>query len=55
MKLEKLPKGVRLAVEAAQEKKAGAVTVLDLSGLGAFTEYFVVCTGYSTPQLQAIC
>ncbi len=55
MKLEKLPKGVRLAVEAAQEKKAGAITVLDLSGLSAFTEYFVICTGYSTPQLQAIC
>ena len=55
MKLKTLPKGVRLAVEAAQEKKAGAITVLDLSGLGAFTEYFVICTGYSTPQLQAIC
>ena len=55
MKFEKLPKGVRLAAEAAQEKKAGAITVLDLSGLGAFTEYFVICTGYSTPQLQAIC
>ena len=55
MKFEKLPKGVRLAVEAAQEKKAGAITVLDLSGLSAFTEYFVICTGYSTPQLQAIC
>ena len=55
MKLEKFPKGVRLAVKAAQEKKAGAITVLDLSGLGAFTEYFVICTGYSTPQLQAIC
>jgi len=26
-----------------------------LSGLSAFTEYFVICTGYSTPQLQAIC
>ena len=55
MKLEKLPKGVRLAVDAAQEKKASAITVLDLSGLGAFTEYFVICTGYSKPQLQAIC
>ena len=55
MKLETLPKGVRLAVEAAQEKKAGAIRVLDLSGLGAFTEYFVICTGYSTPQMQAIC
>jgi ribosome-associated protein len=46
---------VRLAVEAAQDKKAGALTVLDLTGIGAFTDYFVICTGYSTPQVQAIC
>ncbi len=54
MKLETLPKGVRLAVEAAQDKKAGGITVLDLNGVGAFTRYFVICTGYSRPQLQAI-
>jgi ribosome-associated protein len=29
--------------------------VLDLTAAGAFTEYFVVCTGFSTPQVQAIC
>ena len=55
MKLDKLPEGVRLAVEAAQNKKAGGITVLNLEGLGAFTDYFVICTGYSTPQIQAIC
>lgn len=55
MKFDTLPQGVRLAVEAAQEKKAAAVTVLDLSEAGAFTEYFVICTGFSTPQVQAIC
>jgi ribosome-associated protein len=55
LKLESLPQGVRLAVEAAQSKKAGGVTVLDLNGVAAFTDYFVICTGYSTPQLKAIC
>ena len=55
MKFESLPQGVRLAVEAAQEKKAAAITVLELRGAGAFTDYFVICTGYSTPQVQAIC
>ena len=55
MKLETLPQGVRLAVEAAQNKKASAITVLDLSGVGAFTDYFVICTAFSTPQVQAIC
>jgi ribosome-associated protein len=55
VKLESLPKGVRLAVAAAQDKKAGGISVLDLNGVGAFTRYFVICTGYSRPQLQAIC
>jgi ribosome-associated protein len=53
--LTKLPQAVRLAVEAMQNKKASAITVLDLSSIGTFTEYFVVCTGFSTPQVQAIC
>ena len=55
MKLETLPQGVRLAVQAAQNKQAGGITVLDLNEVGGFTEHFVICTGYSTPQLQAIC
>jgi ribosome-associated protein len=55
VKLDSLPQGVRLAVEAAQNKKASGITVLDLSGVGAFTDYFVICTGFSTPQVQAIC
>jgi ribosome-associated protein len=53
--LQSLPQIVRLATEAAQNKKAGGITVLDLHGLGAFTDYFVICTGYSTPQIKAIC
>src|SRR5262249_20269532 len=52
---DSLPPGVRLAIEAAQNKKAAAITILDLSDVGAFTSYFVICTGFSTPQVQAIC
>ena len=55
MNFESLPQGVRLAVQAAQEKKAAAISVLDLSSASAFTDYFVICTGYSAPQVQAIC
>jgi ribosome-associated protein len=53
--LEKLPQTVRLTIEAMQNKKASGITVLDLSGIGTFTEYFVVCTAFSAPQLQAVC
>ena len=55
MNLTNLPQSVRLVIEAMQNKKASAITVLDLSKIGTFTEYFVVCTGFSTPQVQAIC
>lgn len=55
MTFESLPQGVRLAVQAAQEKKAAGIVVLDLSGANAFTDFFVICTGFSTPQVQAIC
>jgi ribosome-associated protein len=40
------------AVEAAQEKHAVDITVLRLAE--AFAEYFMLCSGQSTPQLQAI-
>jgi ribosome-associated protein len=52
--LDSLPKNVRWAVEAAQSKKATAVTVLSLAGLGAFSEYFVICSAESVRQIEAI-
>jgi ribosome-associated protein len=55
LNIESLPPAVRIAVAAAQEKKAAGITVLDLSGLGAFTEYFVLCTAFSAPQIHAVC
>ena len=50
-----IPAHVRAAIQAAREKQAEDVVLLDLEGLGAFTDFFLVCTGFSTPQLQAIC
>ena len=45
---------VRWAVEAAQDKQAVDITVLNLSGAGAFAEYFLLCSGSSHPQVRAI-
>ena len=42
---------IRWAVEAAQDKQAVDVTVLKLSGTGAFAEYFLLCSGHSQPQI----
>lgn len=54
MSTETLRPELLSAIEAAQTKQAGAITLLDLTGLGAFTDYFLLCTGYSLPQVQAI-
>jgi ribosome-associated protein len=54
-KKDLLRRDLRVAIEAAQEKQAAEVTLLDLAGLGAFTDYFLLCTGFSARQLDAIC
>jgi ribosome-associated protein len=45
---------IRLAVEAAQDKQALDISVLNLRGSGAFADYFLLCSGTSQPQIQAI-
>ena len=42
------------AVQAAEEKLANTVTVIDLRGLASFTDYFLICHGRSERQVQAI-
>lgn len=54
MKLSSLRPEIRLAVEAAEEKHARDITVLNLEGTGAFAEYFILCSGQSQPQLRSI-
>jgi ribosome-associated protein len=45
---------IRAAVEAAQDKQAVDIIVLNLEGAGAFAEYFLLCSGRSQPQIKAI-
>jgi ribosome-associated protein len=46
--------GWLLAVGAAQSKQAKDITVLDLTGVTTFTDYFVICSGSNSRQNQAI-
>jgi ribosome-associated protein len=50
----RLPETVRRAVEAALDKKALDMVVLDLKGPDAFTDYFIVCSGRTVRQVRAI-
>jgi ribosome-associated protein len=49
-----LPPAVRLAVEAARDKKAIDLRVLDLRPVDGFTDFFVICSGKNLRQVQAI-
>jgi len=49
--LDELP---ALVIEAALEKKAFNVLVLDLRNRSDITDYFVICSGNSKAQVQAI-
>jgi ribosome-associated protein len=44
----------RLAVEAAGQKQAQDILLLDLRGLASFADYFVICSGETRRQLEAI-
>ena len=41
-------------MRAAESKKADDLVVLDLTGVTAFADYFVLCTGANQKQVQAI-
>jgi ribosome-associated protein len=43
-----------VAVRAAESKKATEIKVLDLTGITSFADYFVICNGANSRQVQAI-
>ena len=45
---------IRLTLNAAWEKKALNLTVLDLRDIASFTDYFVIANGTNRRQVQAI-
>ena len=44
----------RRIVELAEDKKAADIVLLDLAGLTTLADYFVICSGGSERQLDAI-
>jgi ribosome-associated protein len=53
-KSPKLPKAIQAVIDAAQDRKATNIVVLDLKKAGAFTDYFVICSAANPRQVQAI-
>ncbi len=55
MRKNDLKRQVSEVISACQEKRAEEITVLELEkAAGAFTDYFVVCSGTNPRQIQAI-
>jgi len=55
MKNNTLKQQVTEAIGACQEKKAEEISLLELEkDSGAFTDYFVICSGTNPRQIQAI-
>ncbi len=50
----KLPAEISTALHAALDRKAQEVVVLDLRHTPAFTDFFVLCSGQNTRQVQAV-
>jgi ribosome-associated protein len=49
-----LPPALKAALEAALEKKAENLVVLDLRAAASFTEYFILMTGLNSRQTAAL-
>jgi ribosome-associated protein len=45
---------LKIAVNAADDKQAHDMVALDISGIASFASYFLLCTGDSSRQMQAI-
>jgi ribosome-associated protein len=45
---------LKIAVKAADEKKASDIVALDISQIASFADCFLICTGDSSRQIQAI-
>ncbi len=55
MKKSELKQQVTAAIQACLEKKAEEISILEMEkGSGAFTDYFVLCSGTNPRQVQAI-
>src|SRR5437588_2809928 len=52
--ISKIDERIRWALQAAAEKKAIDLTVLDLRGVVTFTDFFIIATGANKRQMQAI-
>lgn len=50
----RIPREITQAIDAAADKKAADIVLLDLRNAGGFADYFLVCSGGNPRQIRAI-
>lgn len=46
---------IKKVKEIIEDKKGDHITIINVSEVSSFTDFFVICQGYNTRQNQAIC
>ena len=49
-----MKEALKIAVKAVEDKKGMDVVALDISGVATFADFFLLCSGDSSRQIQAI-
>jgi ribosome-associated protein len=50
----KLEEKLRIITEAVRSKKAKDICTIDIQGISIIADYFLICSGTSKPNIQAI-
>ncbi|MCG8528104.1 MAG: ribosome silencing factor [Opitutales bacterium] len=54
IEISTLPEDLKACCEALLDKKAEDVTILDVKGHSSITDYYIIASGQSSPQLKAM-
>src|SRR5947209_8756190 len=52
--IEPLDERLQVTLQAISDKKGSDLVVLNIGSVASFTDYFIICSGGSTRQVQAI-
>lgn len=49
-----VPESIKIVIETLKDKKVEDLTVLDVTGMVPYTDYFIIGTGNSAPHVQTL-
>lgn len=52
--VRQVPESIKIVIEALKDKKVENLTVLDVTSLVPYTDYFIIGTGNNAPHVQTL-